>query len=191
MSGDLQLVGGRERREIVLVEHDPAWTRRFSVLRELLVTALADVAIRVEHIGSTAVPGLAAKPIIDMQVAVPDPDQEEPLAAPLQRLGYEIRVREPGHRMFRTLARDVHVHVWRAGGTDERRHLLFRDWLRHTREDRQRYEEVKRSLSARPWEDMNEYAAAKTAVIAELLERAERWAATGEWAFPPPAEMVR
>lgn len=185
MSGDLHLVGGREQREIVLVEHDPAWSGRFALLREPLVAALAGVAIRIDHIGSTAVPGLIAKPILDMQVVVDDPDREAHFAPSFERLGYEIRVREMGHRMFRTPARDVHVHVWRAGSEDERRHLLFRDWLRRAPADRERYAEVKRSLAARSWEDMNEYAAAKTAVIEELLERAERWALTGAWAFPP------
>jgi len=181
------LIGGRERRPIVIAEHDPAWARRYEDLREPLLAALAGVAVRVEHVGSTSVPGLAAKPIVDVQVAVADPDREELFVPALERLGYELRVREPGHRMLRTPRLDVHVHVWRAGGEDERRHLLFRDWLRRSADDRARYEAVKRELAARAWEDMNAYADAKTPVIAEIAARAERWAAATGWAPPEPA----
>lgn len=188
MSGDRDriLVGGRERREIAIVEHDPAWSRRFGEIRGPLVEELAGVAVRVEHVGSTAVPGLAAKPIVDVQIAVEQADREELFGPGLARLGYEPRVREPGHRMFRTPARDVHVHVWQAGSDDERRHLLLRDWLRRTPADRDRYEHVKRELARHDWADMNAYADAKTAVIAEILGRAEVWAAASGWSLPEP-----
>ena len=78
--------------------------------------------------------------------------------------------------MFRTPARDVHVHLWRAGSDDKRRHLLFRDWLRESADDRERYETVKRDLAARDWVDSNDYASAKSDVVAAIVERAERWA---------------
>jgi len=181
------LIGGRETRPIVIVEHDPAWARRFEQLRPPLLAALADVAARVDHIGSTAVPGLAAKPIVDVQVAVADPDREELFLPALEQLGYVLRVREPGHRMLRTPQLDVHVHVWRAGGEDERRHLLFRDWLRRSADDRARYEALKRRLAAREWEDMNAYADAKAPVIGEISARAERWAEAAGWMPPEPA----
>lgn len=184
---DEALVGGRERRPIVVVPYDSAWAARYAALRPPLVAALAGVAVRVEHVGSTAVPGLAAKPIVDVQVAVPDPDGEELFGPALEALGYVPRVREPGHRMFRTPALDVHVHVWPAGGEDERRHLLFRDWLRGSAEDRERYELVKRELATREWEDMNAYADAKSVVIAEIMARAERWAGESGWSLPPAA----
>jgi GrpB-like predicted nucleotidyltransferase (UPF0157 family) len=179
------LVGGRERRAIVIVDHDPSWARRFEELREPLVAALAGVAVRVDHIGSTAVPGLAAKPIVDLQIAVAEPEREELFVPPLVRLGYELRVREPEHRMLRTPARDVHAHVWRAGGEDERRHLLLRDWLRRMPADRDRYAEVKRALARQEWEDMNDYADAKSGVIEEILGRAQEWANATGWSFPP------
>jgi GrpB-like predicted nucleotidyltransferase (UPF0157 family) len=181
-----ELVGGVERRPIEIVEHDPAWKARFATLQQPLVAALAGVAVRVEHVGSTAVPGLAAKPILDVQISVADPDREEAFGPRLEGLGYRVRVREEGHRMLRTSTLDVHVHVWRADGDDERRHLLFRDWLRCSAADRERYERVKRELAAREWEDMNAYADAKSAVIAEIALRAEEWAARTRWTLPKP-----
>lgn len=78
--------------------------------------------------------------------------------------------------MFRTPQRDVHVHLWRAGGDDERRHLLFRDWLRHSGDDRVRYETIKRNLAARSWDDSDDYADSKTDVVTEIMRRAETWA---------------
>jgi len=113
-----ELIGGREAREIVLVPHDPTWAGRFARLRCDLVDALAGIAVRVEHIGSTAVPGLDAKPIIDIQVGVPDPDDEAHLTPRMQAIGYELRVREPGeHRMYRTPARKPGAHQHGRSGT--------------------------------------------------------------------------
>ncbi len=125
-----------------------------------------------EHVGSTAVAGLAAKPIVDIMVTVDDPDDESAYLPRLERVGYVLRVREPGHRMFRTLARDVHVHVWPAGSQDERRHLVFRDWLRSSPVDRKEYERAKRELVGR-WRDMNYYARAKEVAIDRIMKRAE------------------
>ncbi len=168
---DRVLIGGRESREITIVEYDPAWPARFAQER-LRVAELGGVAKRIEHIGSTAVPGLAAKPVIDILVTVDDVEDEALHVPTLEACGYVLRVREPDHRMFRTPARDVHVHVWRRGGDDERRQLLFRDWLRGNAPDRNLYEQTKRELARRPWADMNYYAEAKSAVIAAILERA-------------------
>ena len=168
---DRVLIGGRESREITIVEYDPAWPARFAQER-LRIAELGSVAKRIEHIGSTAVPGLAAKPIIDILVTVDDVEDEACYVPTLEACGYVLRVREPDHRMFRTPARDVHVHVWRCGGDDERRHLLFRDWLRGNAPDRDLYEQTKRELARRSWADMNYYAEAKSAVIVAILERA-------------------
>lgn len=182
----MELIGGPERREIVLVPHDPAWAGRALALRRRIAAALAGVAVRVEQIGSTAVPGLAAKPIVDLQASVDGLPDEEPLSGRLERLGFELRVREHDHLMYRTPARDVHLHVWVAGGDDERRHLLFRDWLRRAPADRDRYGAVKAELAARDWDDMNDYARAKSAVIAEITARAEAWARASGWRMPDP-----
>lgn len=170
---DRVLIGGRETREISIVDYDPAWPVRFAQER-LRIALLGGAAKRIEHIGSTAVPGLAAKPIIDILVTVDDVEDEARYVPALEAAGYVLRVREPEHRMFRTPARDVHVHIWRSGDDEERRHLVFRDRLRTNAIDRDRYERTKRELAQRSWTDMNYYAEAKSAVIAAILERAAR-----------------
>src|SRR3954447_14017154 len=168
---DRVLVGGRGKRVVVIAEPDPAWPRRFEAERDRIARALGDRALRIEHIGSTAVPGLAAKPIVDVLVEVEAVDEAR-LAPPLEAAGYRLRVREDGHLMFRTPALDVHVHVWPAGSQEVSLHLIFRDRLRASPEDRRAYEELKRELAARDWDDMNHYAAAKGALIREILARA-------------------
>jgi GrpB-like predicted nucleotidyltransferase (UPF0157 family) len=180
VEGELVLIGGRERRPIVIVEHDPAWAVRYENERQRIAGALGARARRIEHFGSTSVPGLAAKPIIDVLVAVDDVQHEGTTSA-LESAGYVLRVREPGHRMLRTPERDVHVHLWIAGSDDVRRHLLLRDWLRVDDSDRVLYERVKRALAAHDWEDTNDYAQAKTGVITSMTARAEAWAQRTGW----------
>jgi len=172
---DQVLIGGRESREITIVDYDPVWPTRFAHERSR-IGSLGRVAKRIEHIGSTAVPGLAAKPIIDILVTVQDVEDECSYMPTLEAAGYVLRVREPRHRMFRTPNRDVHIHVWQSGSEEERRYLLFRNWLRSNAPDRELYERTKRELSQRSWTDMNYYAEAKGAVVAAILERAARGA---------------
>lgn len=172
MIDDEALVGGREPRAIVIVEYDPGWPERYERERERIVSALGERAVSVEHVGSTAVPGLAAKPIVDVLVAVDDPDD----AVVLERLldaGYELRVVEPGHRMVRTPELDVHVHVWGVGDGEVARLLAFRERLRASGADRAEYERLKRELARRAWADMNEYADAKGPLIEAILARSE------------------
>ncbi len=157
---------------ITIADYDAQWTVRYEQERSHIALALGDRAQIIAHIGSTAVPGLAAKPVVDMLVAVADVDDEGAYAPAVLAAGYMLRVREPGHRMFHTHARDVHLHVWSAGGGEIERHLRFRDWLREHEEDRRLYERVKRELAQRPWGDSNEYAQAKSGVIAEIMTRA-------------------
>ena len=178
---DRVLIGGREKREIVVVDYQPAWPERFEAERSLIIVALGPILRRIEHIGSTSVPGLAAKPIVDILVSVSDVDGDDAHLSPLEAIGYRLRVREPGHRMFRTADLAVHLHIWEAGGLDERRHVLFRDWLRLNEPDRATYERVKRELAKREWTDMNHYARAKNEVIALITERAEAWATSSDW----------
>lgn len=175
MSGhdlDDVLIGGRERRTIVIVAHDPAWADRYEQERRRIVDPLGDRVLRIDHVGSTSVPGLAAKPIIDIDLSVADPEDEAAFVPDLEAAGYVLRVREPEHRMLRTPALDVHLHVCALGSEWEQRHLVFRDRLREHPGDRQRYEDVKRDLARREWDDMNDYADAKSAVIAEIMARA-------------------
>jgi GrpB-like predicted nucleotidyltransferase (UPF0157 family) len=178
---DAVLIGGREERAVVVVDPDPTWPAIFERHRVVIARALGARARRIDHVGSTSVPGLAAKPIVDIQVTVDDPDDEAAFVPDLVGAGYQLRVREPRHRMFRTPGRDVHVHVWAAGSHDERRHVLFRDWLRVDAADRTRYEDTKRSLAGRRWRDVNYYAEAKSPVIAEIMGRAESWAQHQGW----------
>ena len=180
-AGPHWLIGGREARPIVVVDHDPAWPARFAAERATIEAALPDVRA-VEHVGSTSVPGLAAKPIIDIVVVPAGPIGDA--IAPLETAGYVLRVVETDHRMLRTPTRDVHVHLWE-DELEQRRHLLFRDWLRESPEDRDRYAAVKRELATRDWGDTNDYAYAKSPIITEITARAEAWAAATGRRYPP------
>jgi N-methylhydantoinase B/oxoprolinase/acetone carboxylase alpha subunit/GrpB-like predicted nucleotidyltransferase (UPF0157 family) len=169
----LTVIGEADGSTVRIVEYDPSWPKRFEVERARIVDALGPLVRRIEQFGSTSVPGLAAKPVVDIMVCVDDPDDDGAFVPALTAAGYVLRVIEPEHRLFRTPARDVHVHLWRAGSADERRLLLFRDWLRHDAGDRGRYEAVKRELASRTWESSGDYAEAKSDVVAEIMRRAE------------------
>lgn len=140
--------------------------------RRRILDALADRDIGIEHIGSTAVPGLAAKPIVDIVVTVDDITAEENYLDALLAAGYQLRVREPAHRLVRTPERDVHVHLYEHGDPAVDDYLLLRDHLRADADDRALYEATKRALLGRPWDDMNAYADAKTDVILAIKARA-------------------
>lgn len=163
------LVGGREAVPIVIAPYDPSWVTRFARERDRIGAALEDHARRIEHVGSTSVPGLGAKPVVDILVTVAKVDPDTELVAAMERAGYPLRVREPGHRMFRTPERDVHVHVLSEDDPEVGRMLGFRDRLRASAVDREAYEELKRALAEQRWRDMNEYADAKGPFIEEVL----------------------
>jgi len=168
----VRLIGGPEGGRVRLSPYRPEWAERFAAERERIAAALGPVAERIEHVGSTSVPGLDAKPIVDILVAVADPADPSVRAA-LEATGYVLRVDEEGHRMFRTPERDVHVHLWVAGTPDVTDHVAFRDRLRASEADRRVYSELKHRLAAeREWDDINDYAEAKGALIGEILARA-------------------
>jgi GrpB-like predicted nucleotidyltransferase (UPF0157 family) len=175
---DSVLIGGREPAALVISDYDAAWPSRFAELEARIRMALGDAALAVEHIGSTSVPRLAAKPIIDVLVVVADLEDEPSYVPALQDAGFVLRVREAGHRMFRTPERDVHIHVCPSGDRAIRDYLDLRDWLRVDESDRALYEGVKRDLAQRPWSDMNHYAEAKSDVIQQVLGRARAWRAS-------------
>jgi len=175
---DAVFIGGPEKRAIVIEDYDPGWTARFEHAEASLRQALGPRACRIEHFGSTAVPGLAAKGIIDVMVEVEDADDEAAYGPALEAQGYAIRVRQPGHRMYRTPDLDTHVHVLTEGSDAARIRLLFRDWLRHDARDRRLYEDTKRELARQEWDATNDYSDAKGAVVDQILARAQRWAAT-------------
>jgi len=167
----LELVGGVEPLAVGLHAYDEQWPVTFGEHRDRIAAVLAaDVVI--EHIGSTSVPGLAAKPIVDIVVAVDDITAEEDYLDPLLAAGYVLRVREPGHRLVRTPQRDVHVHVYERGDAAIDEYLLLRDHLRTDDSDRTLYEDTKRALMDAQWDDMNAYADAKTDVITAIKARA-------------------
>lgn len=166
------LIGGLEPRTVNIVDYDPAWVNRFGEERDRLHAALGETARMIEHIGSTSVPGLAAKPVIDILLTVDDTEDESAYRAAIETLGYELRVREPGHLAFRTRTRDVNLHIWPIGDPEVDKYLKFRDRLRKDPRDRALYERVKRDLAAREWRDINYYADAKSDVVTEILRRA-------------------
>ncbi len=170
------LIGGVEKREIKIVDYHIDWPKKFETHAKIIARALGGAMLRIEHIGSTSVPELAAKPVIDILVAVADSADESAYLAALEAAGYVLRVREPDwneHRMFRTPEKDVHVHVYSAGCAEIERYLTFRDRLRRNVDDRSRYEKTKRELATNEWSDMNEYAKAKTKVIESIIAAAQ------------------
>jgi GrpB-like predicted nucleotidyltransferase (UPF0157 family) len=169
------IIGEVEPPSIVIVDYDPAWPERFRQEEARIRSSLGEAALSVEHIGSTSVPGLAAKPIVDVLLVVEDSGDELSYLPALEAAGYVLRVREPDfdeHRMFRTPEKDVHLHVFSAGSPEIERYLLLRDHLRENEEDRELYARTKRELASRDWPSMQHYAEAKTGVIEGIIARA-------------------
>jgi GrpB-like predicted nucleotidyltransferase (UPF0157 family) len=162
---------------IYLAPYDPAWPLLFTRLAKQIHEALGDSLLLLEHVGSTSVPGLSAKPIIDMVLAVADSSDELSYVKPLEEKGYTLRIREPDwyeHRLLRPPDVEGHLHVFSEGCQEIGQMLLFRDWLRAHRDDRLLYEETKHELAARTWKYTQNYADAKSEVVQEILARARR-----------------
>lgn len=171
-------------------EHTTAWAREFATIGNALRKALTNTAIRIDHIGSTSIPGLAAKPIIDIQVSV---QALEPMdfRAPIESLGYVWRHDNPEKtkRYFRERPgnRRTHVHVRRAGSWHEQYALLFRDYMRVHPDACEQYEQVKRRLAAEYLTDMPSYTESKAPIFWEIIQKADRWAASTGWE-PGPSD---
>ena len=160
---------------IHLAEYDPAWPRLYEREAERIGGALGPTALRIEHTGSTSVPGLAAKPLIDIVLVVADTRDERAYVPPLEAAGYVLRIREPDwheHRLFKGPDTNVNVHTFSDGCSEVERMVAFRDWLRTHDDDRELYESAKRELAAREWKYVQNYADAKSAVVEEILARA-------------------
>jgi GrpB-like predicted nucleotidyltransferase (UPF0157 family) len=170
------LVRGLQSVRVTLADHDRRWSARFSERRDGLRQVLGERALLIEHVGSTSVPGLAAKPIVDIVVGIGDPADEPAYLPDLEAVGYDLRIREPRHRCLRIGEPDepVNLHCYPPGHDEIRKMVTFRDRLRADVADRQLYEDTKRSLTDREWADMNYYAEAKSSVIDEILRRAAR-----------------
>ena len=171
------LIGGPEKCRITIHDYDATWPKKFRAHANIISNALDTAALQIEHIGSTSVPGLAAKPIIDILLVVENSANEASYVPALADAGYQLRVREPDfdeHRMMRTGEKDVHIHVFSPGSDEIDRYLLFRDRLRKSPQDRSRYEALKRSLANRDWDDMNDYAKAKSQVVESIIAAGRR-----------------
>jgi GrpB-like predicted nucleotidyltransferase (UPF0157 family) len=161
---------------ILIVDYDPRWPEMFVLERDRVRSALGTRALRIEHAGSTAVPGLAAKPVIDVVLEVANSAQEAEYAPNLEANGYALTIREPEwneHRLFKRHDPAVNLHVFSAGCEEIDRMLLFRDWLRGNDADRDLYGRTKRALAQRKWERVQDYADAKSDVVNEIVTRAE------------------
>jgi GrpB-like predicted nucleotidyltransferase (UPF0157 family) len=170
---------------IVISPYDPEWPELFRTLGGQLRAALGAVALRIDHIGSTSVPGLAAKPIIDVQISVAALEPVEPFRLPLEGLGLVFRAENPERtkRYFREApgTRRTHIHVRRAGSFSEQFALLFRDYLRISGEDALQYADLKRQLAEQYRADRHNYSDAKEPFIWEVMRRADRWAQDTGW----------
>jgi GrpB-like predicted nucleotidyltransferase (UPF0157 family) len=147
------------------------------LLADRVRDALAEKVLLLEHVGSTSVPGLSAKPVIDILLAVSDSAEESSYAPLLEKQGFALRVREPNwfeHRLFTARDIDCNLHVFSRGCEEIHRMLAFRDWLRTHEEDRQEYEDAKRTLALRTWKHVQDYADAKSDVVREILARANQ-----------------
>jgi GrpB-like predicted nucleotidyltransferase (UPF0157 family)/predicted enzyme related to lactoylglutathione lyase len=161
--------------QVELAEPDPAWATTAADLMLAIRGAVGMTTLVLEHAGSTAVPGLPAKPVLDLVLGVPDPVDEAAYAVSLEAIGYELVIREPEwheHRLLKRADPTVNLHVFAAGSDEIDRMLAFRDHLRCNAADRALYERTKRELAARTWDYVQDYADAKSEVIAQIIQRA-------------------
>ena len=160
---------------IHLAPYDPAWPALFDREAARIRSILGERVRLLEQVGSTSVPGLSAKPIIDMVLAVPDSSNEPNYASDLEGAGYIVRIREPDwfeHRLFKGLDTNINLHTFTEGCPEIDRMVGFRDWLRTHDEDRDLYERTKQELAAREWRFVQHYADAKSEVVEGIIARA-------------------
>jgi len=161
--------------QVVIAPYDDTWPAQFEDQARRIRTALGAAVLGLEHAGSTSVPGLAAKPIIDIVLAVADSGAEPDYAPALEAAGYVLRIREPDwfeHRVFKGADPAVNLHVFSSGCPEIDRMLAFRDRLRRDPGDRALYQATKLRLAANAWATVQDYADAKGPVVAEILQRA-------------------
>ncbi len=169
---------------IEVVPYDARWPAIFQLWKKRILEVLTEPAPRIEHVGSTAVPGLTAKPIVDIQVSVADLNDESAYGPALESLGIRLRSRDDQHRYFHPppgRPRDVHVHVCSAGSGWERSHLLFVAYLRQDASSRNSYVAAKREAASKWRDDRAAYTDAKNDVIRAIMARAEAWALDTGW----------
>ena len=161
-------------QKIELCEYDDNWPVLFQKEAAKIYNALGTTALKIEHVGSTSVPGLCAKPIIDILLCVEDSAKESEYGKQLERVGYLLRIREPKwfeHRMFKGKDPAVNLHVFSQNCEEAERMTAFRDWLCTHESDRNLYAQAKRQLAKQIWRYIQDYADAKTRVVQEIMGR--------------------
>lgn len=186
MQAGFEIIPGSDRAldVIELVPYDAEWPAQFASWRRRLAHALGPTARRIDHFGSTSVPGLPAKPVIDIMVRVDDMTQEQLYVPQIEALGVQLRSRDDDHRFFRPFAgrpRNVHIHVVNLGSKWGRKDLLFAAYLRQDAAARDEYLRGKELAAARWGDDRIAYTEAKTEVIRPIAARAEAWASDVGW----------
>lgn len=169
--GELPRLTGR----VEVRESDPEWPRLYEREAARLRGLLGERVLALDHVGSTAVPGLPAKPVIDLDLSLADSADEAAYLPVLEGAGYRLVVREPDwheHRLFKGPDTNINLHVWTLGSPEAARHLIFRDWLRTNADDRQRYGRLKQELAGQDFEYVHEYNNAKAPLIHEIYARA-------------------
>ena len=159
---------------VTLVDYDPAWPKLYELEAARIKAALGEKALQIEHVGSTSVPGLIAKPIIDILLVVIDSADEQSYVPLLEAANYTLRIREPNwheHRLFKGPDTNINLHVFSKGSAETERMLIFRDWLRGNSQDRNRYAKSKQKLAKRNWNYVQNYADAKSEVVESIIAR--------------------
>jgi GrpB-like predicted nucleotidyltransferase (UPF0157 family) len=162
-------------REVVVADYDPIWPHWYESAAFRIRQALGDKVLKLDHVGSTSVRGLPAKPLIDINMVVADTTYEDAYVPPLEAIGYKLRIREPDwfeHRLLRGYDPPVNLHVFNPGCEEIDRMLRFRDHLRANEADRELYARTKRELAAQKWKYVQNYADAKSEIVQEILARA-------------------
>lgn len=167
-----------DTKPVSIVEPRDSWQKDGEALIQQIRDAIGPRAIRLDHIGSTSVGGMPAKPIIDVDLTIADPSKEEEWLPQLEDTGLILTVREPWwfhHRMLETPERDAHIHVFGPDSAEPLKHLVLRNWLRESEEDRQLYAQTKRDAAAETvarGETLNEYNQRKQEVLRAIYQRA-------------------
>ena len=159
---------------VEVVAPDSAWPEQYAGLRSRVLAALGDRVLSIAHVGSTSVPGLWAKPVIDRDLVVADSGAEDEWLPDLEAVGFELRVREPEweeHRCQRWISPRCYLHVWSPGSVEAARHRAYRDWLIAHRDDRAAYGAIKRELALEGFDDAMQYNNRKSGFIYDLYEK--------------------
>ena len=169
---------------VEVVPHNPRWRDEFEAEAKRVAAALGENVVAIHHIGSTAIPGIYAKPVVDFLVEVRDIAEVDGRSPAMESLGYEVlgEYGIPGRRYFRKDDREGirthHIHAFEAGSAEVERHLAFRDYMIAHPVDAQRYSELKRKLAEEHPQSMDGYMDGKDGFIKEIDRRAAQWRAS-------------